>query len=95
VVVGVNRYPAAAEPLDVFRIDEAGEKSQARSVAQLRDTRDAAAVRAALDRLRADAARGGSVMPATIEAVSAYTTIGEIVGVLRDVHGSWTPSHAF
>jgi methylmalonyl-CoA mutase N-terminal domain/subunit len=38
---------------------------------------------------------GENVMPATIEAVSAYATIGEVVDVLREVHGSWTPTAAF
>ena len=46
-------------------------------------------------RLRTDAASGVSVMPATIEAMKAYATIGEVMAVLRDVHGAWVPSHAF
>ena len=31
----------------------------------------------------------------TIAAVRAYATVGEVVGVLREVHGSWTASPAF
>ena len=34
-------------------------------------------------------------MPATIDAVRAYATIGEIVDVLRDAHGGWVPSSTF
>lgn len=89
VVVGLNRFPSAAEPLEVFRIDEAAERAQVESLAALRDRRDGDAVAAALTRLREDASAGRSVMPATIEAISAYATIGEICAVLRDVHGSW------
>ncbi len=94
-VVGVNRFPAESEPLEVFRIDEAAEEAQVRAVTDVRARRDAAAVEAALLRLRADAQAGRSVMPATIEAVAAYVTIGEVVAVLRDVYGDWVPSAAF
>jgi methylmalonyl-CoA mutase N-terminal domain/subunit len=34
-------------------------------------------------------------MPATIEAVKAYATVGEIVAVLGGVFGSWKPSANF
>jgi methylmalonyl-CoA mutase N-terminal domain/subunit len=29
------------------------------------------------------------VVESSVTAVRAYATVGEIVGVLRDVHGSW------
>ncbi|MGH3331924.1 MAG: acyl-CoA mutase large subunit family protein [Nocardioidaceae bacterium] len=92
-VVGVNRFPSGTESLEVFRIDQATEEAQAKAVAELRTSRDNAAVEAALRRLRSDAQAGASVMPATIEAITAYATIGEVIAVLRDVHGSWVPSH--
>jgi methylmalonyl-CoA mutase N-terminal domain/subunit len=95
VVVGVNRFPAEAEPLEVFRIDPASEAEQVKAVQDVRARRDAAAVKVALERLRGDVAEGRSVMPATIEAVRAYATIGEIVDVLRDAHGGWVPSSTF
>ena len=95
VVVGVNRFPSPAEPLDVFRIDPGVEKAQAEAVREVRRTRDGASVDRALERLRADVAAGRSVMPATIEAVRAYATIGEIVAVLEDELGSWVASSTF
>jgi methylmalonyl-CoA mutase N-terminal domain/subunit len=95
VVVGVNRYPTATEPLEVFGIDPALEQEQAESVARVRATRDQDRVTAALADLRAAAAGAENVMPATVEAVKAYATIGEIVDVLRDVHGQWRPTAAF
>ena len=36
-----------------------------------------------------------AVMPATIEAVRAYATIGEIVAVLEQHLGRWQPTDAF
>ncbi len=95
VVVGVNKYPTPTEPLEVFGIDPALEQEQAESVARVRATRDQAQVTAALTDLRTAAAAGHNVMPATVEAVKAYATIGEIVDVLREVHGQWRPTAAF
>jgi methylmalonyl-CoA mutase N-terminal domain/subunit len=38
---------------------------------------------------------GENVLPACVEAVSAYATVGEIVAVLREVHGDWRPAVAY
>jgi methylmalonyl-CoA mutase N-terminal domain/subunit len=95
VVVGVNRYPSEPEPLEVFRIEPGVESSQAESVAKLRAERDADAVTTALDGLRRAAAAGENVVPPTIAAVRAYATIGEVVAVLRSIHGEWQPVAAF
>jgi methylmalonyl-CoA mutase N-terminal domain/subunit len=95
VVVGVNRYPSPPEPLEVFAIDPETEAGQARAVADVRRNRDADAVRGALGALREAAGAGSNIMPTTIDAVTAYATIGEIVDVLREVHGRWQPTAAF
>ena len=94
-VVGVNRFPASSEPLEVFTIDPEVEAGQARSVAEVRARRDEAAVDTALSALREAACAGDNVMPSTVEAVQAYATIGEVVDVLRSVYGSWKPSENF
>ena len=94
-VVGVNKFPAPTEPLEVFTIDPGTEAGQAESVRRLRETRDQAAVDAALAQLAVDVRDGRSVMPATIAAVKAYATLGEVVEVLRGELGSWRPSAEF
>ena len=95
VVVGVNKFPSATEPLEVFEVDPTSERQQAEAVARLRTTRDQARVEETLAGLRRAAEASQNVMPATIDAVKAYATIGEIVDVLRDVHGPWQPSATF
>jgi methylmalonyl-CoA mutase N-terminal domain/subunit len=95
VVIGVNRFPADHEPLEVFTLDSALEAEQVTTVLALRESRDADAVRSALAGLHDAAAAGDNVLPATIAAVKAYATLGEVVSVLRDVHGSWQPTHTF
>jgi methylmalonyl-CoA mutase N-terminal domain/subunit len=94
-VVGVNKFPAPSEPLDVFRVDPAAESGQIRAVTELRGRRDVAAVKAALGELRDAASAGENILPATIAAVTVYATIGEIVDVLLGVHGAWVPTAHF
>ena len=95
VVVGVNRYATPTEPLEVFRADPATEQSQVAAVRAVRDRRDDVSLRAALVDLREAATAGENVLPATVAAVKAYATIGEVVAVLRDVHGGWVPNATF
>ena len=95
VVVGVNRYPAPTEPLEVFQVDPGMEAAQVATLRDVRARRDGARVEAALNALAETARAGDNVMPACVEAVSAYATVGEIVAVLREIHGDWRPAVAF
>ncbi|WP_166351824.1 acyl-CoA mutase large subunit family protein [Phytoactinopolyspora limicola] len=95
VVVGVNRFPAPADPLEVFTPDPATEAAQVTAVRDVRSRRDSVAWHAAMRRLRETAATGDNIVPACVEAVSAYATIGEICAVLKDVHGSWVPTTTY
>jgi len=89
--VGVNCYRVEEEEPDVelhpYRAEEAEEAR--RGLARLRAERDGAAVRSALDAVRAAAAGGDNVMPAVMGAVRAYATVGEIMGALKDEFGAF------
>jgi ethylmalonyl-CoA mutase len=97
VVVGVNRFTetepsplTAAGALAVERVDPAVEAAAAQAVREWRARRDAAAVAAALARLRADAADPAvNLMDATLACVRAGVTTGEWAGALRDVFGEY------
>nr|NIV18409.1 methylmalonyl-CoA mutase [Woeseiaceae bacterium] len=52
-------------------------------------TRDAAAVQQVLKRVADDAKAGNNVMPAIMDAVQAYATIGEITNELIGVYGRY------
>ncbi|MGH9201262.1 MAG: methylmalonyl-CoA mutase family protein, partial [Vicinamibacterales bacterium] len=52
-------------------------------------TRDNDAVRRALDGLRTVARGTGSTMPAILDCVRAYATVGEMCDALRDVWGEY------
>jgi methylmalonyl-CoA mutase N-terminal domain/subunit len=88
VVVGVNRFRAGVDPpIPTFRYDAGVERIQVERVRALRQSRDAASVRRTLDRLEQAARSGDNLMPAIVEAASAYATVGEISDRLRDVFG--------
>jgi methylmalonyl-CoA mutase, N-terminal domain len=90
VVVGVNKYrddAAAAAPPKLQRIDPEGERRQVERVHRVRAERDPAAWSAALARLEDCAGNEENLLPALIEAVRAYATVGEISDRLRAAWG--------
>ena len=94
-VVGVNKFEAPSDPIEVFRSDPAGEQQQRESLAAVRARRSQADVTRCLDLVESAARSGDNVVPACVEAVKAYATVGEIVGRLRNVFGEWRPSRSF
>jgi (2R)-ethylmalonyl-CoA mutase len=95
VVVGVNKYtasepsPLMGEDGGIMTVDPAVEQDQVARLQAWRAQRDAAAVAAALDDLRAAASEGRNIMPASIAAARAGVTTGEWAGVMRSVHGEY------
>jgi methylmalonyl-CoA mutase N-terminal domain/subunit len=88
VIVGVNKYSMEGEPaVPTLVIDESVREHQVERLEQTRTRRDAGAVRNALETLQKAARNDENTMPATIEAVRAYATLGEICSALRDVYG--------
>ncbi len=97
VIVGVNRFQEPDErPIEILKIDQALEDKQVRRVRELRETRDATAVEAALARLKEDAAaEDKNLMPAIVEASRVYVTMGEMCEALREVWGTWRETPVF
>jgi methylmalonyl-CoA mutase N-terminal domain/subunit len=96
VVVGVNRFvEEEAARVDIHRHLDAAAAERGAALRALRDERDAHRVARALGGVRAIAAGEGNVMPALVEAVKAYATIGEICGVLREVFGEYRPAAVY
>lgn len=78
--VGVNCYRNEQEEehaVEFHPYNEDDARVQIDSLKRIRAERDNAAVKAALTRLHADAAAGRNVMPALVEAVKAYASVGE------------------
>ncbi|HEY1634623.1 MAG TPA: methylmalonyl-CoA mutase family protein [Acidimicrobiales bacterium] len=92
VVVGVNRFADADdELLPTLYIGPEVEQRQLERLAKVRSSRSDADVVAALSRVTSDAGRSDvNLMPALVEAVRAYATVGEIIAALAAVFGRWT-----
>ncbi len=96
VIVGVNRYETEEPPVEgLMRVDEEAARQQIARLERLRRERDGGASQAALARL-AEAARGDdNTVPAILECVEAYCTLGEMSGVLRETFGEQEEMAAF
>ncbi len=89
-IVGVNAYNDDV-PLTIplLEMDPEGYKRQIARLEQVRRERDNGRVGQALDRLRIACQGTENTMPYIIEAVRAYATLGEIVGVMKEVFGTY------
>jgi len=96
VVVGVNRFTeTVAEPVEIQQIDPALEADQTRRVAQVRHSRDAGAVEAALRKVKETAAGKDNLLVPMRAALAANATIGEICDALREVFGTYHANEGF
>jgi methylmalonyl-CoA mutase, N-terminal domain len=90
IVVGVNRYQSEGErPIPMMRIDAEIERTQVARVKALRDRRDAAKSKAALEEIECRARGRENLMPAILAAVECYVTVGEISDALRRAFGEY------
>ncbi|MYD49993.1 MAG: methylmalonyl-CoA mutase [Dehalococcoidia bacterium] len=88
IVVGVNQFTTENPPIEQFqRIDPEAVRKQIERVQRVRHERDEAETAAALQRLRAVAVGTDNTVPAILECVESYATVGEIADVFRSVFG--------
>ncbi len=90
VMVGVNEFATEEQPLETLYIDERVRARQAERLRRLRAERDGGAVERALAALRRAAGGETNTMPALLDCVRAYATLGEISEALRSVFGGYT-----
>jgi len=90
-IVGVNNYDIEKEeyPIKLLRVDPHVEREQVANLQNLKRTRNNRKVEQMLDKLELSAEKGENLMPAIIEGVKAYATLGEICNVLRKVYGEY------
>jgi methylmalonyl-CoA mutase N-terminal domain/subunit len=88
-VVGVNKFVSPSPKIsELLRVNPELEKKQKERLAQVKKNRDSGSVTKALKNLEAVARSQDNTMPAFIECVEAYASIGEICDVLRKVFGT-------
>ena len=90
VIVGVNGFTDGNDDdqIDLLRITTEDETRQRKRLHEVRAQRDQAVVDAALARVRADAADPNvNLMPALIDAVSVYASLGELMRTMESEFG--------
>ncbi|NOZ43367.1 MAG: methylmalonyl-CoA mutase [Alphaproteobacteria bacterium] len=89
--VGVNCYQIKEEENEVefhdYNIRDA--EQQVENLNAVKAERSQAEVERTLTQVKADAEAGNNVMPAIVEAVKAYATVGEITTKLVEVYGTY------
>ncbi|MFC6826235.1 acyl-CoA mutase large subunit family protein [Halopelagius fulvigenes] len=90
VVVGVNKYVMDEDTKpDLLHVDEGTQDRQLARLESVKEERDDEAVTESLERVREAVESDENVMPALVEAVKAYATMGEIMDVFADEWGTY------
>jgi methylmalonyl-CoA mutase N-terminal domain/subunit len=90
VIVGVNAFVQEDEdPIAILYIDDTAAGRQLERLAALKKSRDHDQVQRTLDALRETARGTGNTMPAILDCVRAYATVGEMCDALREVWGEY------
>jgi methylmalonyl-CoA mutase N-terminal domain/subunit len=89
IIVGVNKFVDEEEDHDIptLKIGQDKEDEQIAFVKKVKAKRNKDKVGSALARIKADAKANKNLMPAIVEAVKAYASVGEICDVFREVYG--------
>ena len=95
-IVGINGYTVEGEvKIPTLYVDYEGEKAHLERLNRVRRERDQTAVRETLAGLRRACEGTENTMPALLEAVKAYATLGEIMDVFRTVFGEYMEPAVF
>jgi methylmalonyl-CoA mutase N-terminal domain/subunit len=96
LIVGVNSFEMKENiPISILKVPPEIEKKQIEGLTKLKAERDNEKVKNTLDKLKTVAEGEDNTMPAIIEAVSVYATLGEICDVFRDVFGEYRAPNIF
>ncbi len=90
IIVGVNKFKIEQDHNpDLLKIDLKVQEEQIKRLQRVKQNRDKAAVEKSLFHLKEVASSKVNIMPAILEAVTVYATLGEICNVMREVFGEY------
>jgi len=96
IIVGVNKYKPEKEiQPDILKIDDEVSENQKERLKLIKKERNNDAVENALSDLKEAAKGTENLMPYIIKAVKTYASIGEIIGILKEVFGTYTEDSIF
>ena len=95
-IVGVNRFTTEEAPIEgLLRVNDEAANIQIGRLEKLRNGRDDGKVKTSLERLEQVAKTNDNTVPAILECVESYCTLGEISQVFRGVFGEQDGSLSF
>ncbi|MAR36721.1 MAG: methylmalonyl-CoA mutase [Candidatus Marinimicrobia bacterium] len=96
-IVGVNKFIKNDEDIDIpiLEIGSEVEGERIKSINNLRNNRDETIAQQSLNIIQECCRNEKNIMPAIIEAVKSYVTLGEIVTVMKAEFGEWQEAAAF
>jgi methylmalonyl-CoA mutase N-terminal domain/subunit len=90
IIVGLNKFQSEETTrIPIFKIDDNIRLVQVRKLQKLKANRDHAKIDQCLQHLNDKAVSGENLIPAVIECVENYCTLGEIADTLREVFGEY------
>jgi methylmalonyl-CoA mutase N-terminal domain/subunit len=97
IIVGVNEFVEPNEKIDIpiLTIPPEVEIQQKKRLAELKQSRNQFAVEESLKEIRQAAVDGNNLMPVLIRAAQNYVTLGEMVGELKEVFGTYEEVSVF
>ena len=89
--VGVNIFKREEDPkpVDFHPYNAEAANQQVDKLKKIKEKRDSEKVNHCLEKLRRNAEENVNLVPAIIEAVKEYATVGEVIQVLKDVYGEY------
>lgn len=95
-IIGVNHALMEEEKLPAAqKIDPELQEQQCRSLTKLRESRDGGKCQDSLNEISRIASNGGNLFPAVLSAVKAEATLGEIIGAMKEVFGTYMAASGF
>jgi methylmalonyl-CoA mutase, N-terminal domain len=96
-IVGVNEFVEENEKVDIpiLTVSPEVQKQQVKRLAELRQSRNQKAVKESLASIKSAAADGRNLMPEFLKAAQNYVTLGEMIGELKEVFGTYEETAVF
>jgi len=96
-IVGVNEFVEENEKVDIpiLTVSPEVQKQQVKRLAELRQSRNQKAVEESLASIKSAAADGRNLMPEFLKASQNYVTLGEMIGELKEVFGTYEETAVF
>jgi len=97
IIVGINDFIEEEEKIEIpiLEIKKEVEEKQLQRLKELKQTRDNNKVSQTLNHLGEAAVQGKNLMPEFINCAKAYTTIGEMINVLKEKYGEYVEPAEF